>query len=234
MSEPNEWLKERMEHLREPRQWQLTGPTPAGIGDVYFVEWPDDPNGVEVYGPFPDKRTALAVRDALNGRSAPPQEPDKFRHIAALGENWDSYGAHPIAPAAIAAARNFLDWGLTGYVSVVPSSDSGVQLEWHYSGADIEVRFAPDGSVSAFAENAGEGSAPPSEPESIEAIRSDEAVRDAFVECYTLQGIVAVNGMNVTPEQIADWDRVESALIRAILARAGVGSAPRETPEDQT
>jgi hypothetical protein len=97
--------------------------------------------------------------------SAPPQEPDKFRHIAALGENWDSYGAHPIAPAAIAAARNFLDWGLTGYVSVVPSSDSGVQLEWHYSGADIEVKFAPDGAVSVFAENAGEGSAPRETPD---------------------------------------------------------------------
>jgi hypothetical protein len=112
-----------------------------------------------------------------------------------------------------------------------PTAYDEPPFEWHYSGADIEVRFAPDGSVSAFAENAGEGSAPPSEPESIEAIRSDEAVRDAFVECYTLQGIVAVNGMNVTPEQIADWDRVESALIRAILARAGVGSAPPSAPD---
>jgi hypothetical protein len=58
----------------------------------------------------------------------------------------------------------------------------------------------------------------PLDDEAIEAIRSDEAVRDAFVECYTLQGIISENGMNASPGMIADWDRVESALVRAILA----------------
>lgn len=61
--------------------------------------------------------------------------------------------------------------------------------------------------------------------ESIEAIRGDEAVRDAFVECYTLQGIITDNGMNVDPDQLREWDRVESALIRAILGAAR-GAAP--------
>lgn len=59
--------------------------------------------------------------------------------------------------------------------------------------------------------------------EQIETIRSNEVVRDAFVDCYTLQGIVAQNEMNVTPEQIADWDRLESTLIRAILR---LGTSP--------
>jgi hypothetical protein len=83
------------------------------------------------------------------------------------------------------------------------------------------------------------GDAPRAEPsgqEVIEEIRSDEAVRDAFVDCYTLQGIITENEMNVTPSMIQDWDRVESVLIRAILAfvpaaamRAALGSAPRGT-----
>jgi len=40
-----------------------------------------------------------------------------------------------------------------------------VQLEWHYSGVDIEVKFAPDGSVEAWAEDRGAASPSSGEPQ---------------------------------------------------------------------
>ena len=67
----------------------------------------------------------------------------------------------------------------------------------------------------------------PPDPDTIEAIRSNEAVRDAFVECYTLQSIITdERRSNVDQWAMEQWDRVESALIRAILVRSGVSEEP--------
>jgi len=54
----------------------------------------------------------------------------------------------------------------------------------------------------------------------IEAIRSDEAVRDAFVECYTLRSIMDSESKFTIAKHLEEWDRTESKLIRAILAVA--------------
>lgn len=56
-------------------------------------------------------------------------------------------------------------------------------------------------------------------PLDIETIRTDEDIRDAFVECYTLQIMISENGMNVTPDMLQEWDRIEGTLIHTILAR---------------
>jgi hypothetical protein len=63
--------------------------------------------------------------------------------LARLEPGWDTYDAQPIAPAAISAARRFLD-GLD-HPSVVPTSDGGVQVEWHVNGVDVEVLFDAGG-----------------------------------------------------------------------------------------
>lgn len=85
---------------------------------------------------------AKAVRDRrrLANRIAKVIE-DPFDALADLQPNWDSYGALPITPEAIAAARwLFRHWPTA---SVVPVATGGVQIETDA----LEVEFGPDGRV---------------------------------------------------------------------------------------
>ena len=52
-------------------------------------------------------------------------------------ENWDSYGALPTTPEAIAAIDG-MTWA--------PRNDGGVSLE----GTDLEISFGPDGKLKAI------------------------------------------------------------------------------------
>ncbi len=54
-----------------------------------------------------------------------------------LKENWDSYGASPISEAAIRCLGQF---------AVVPSSDGGIQLEYH-GNCDVEIDISPGGQI---------------------------------------------------------------------------------------
>jgi hypothetical protein len=67
--------------------------------------------------------------------------------LANLPVDWDTYGAGPIGPLPIDAAKRFLH-AITSPPSVVPSSNGGVQLEWHVHGWDIEVMFDEDGDAA--------------------------------------------------------------------------------------
>ena len=69
-------------------------------------------------------------------------ENSQFDSLLDLKAGWDSYGAKPINPSAVAAAKNFLRM-----VQVVPTNKGGVQFEWHCYGVDVEVEFGPDGRI---------------------------------------------------------------------------------------
>ncbi len=59
-------------------------------------------------------------------------------HLATLQQDWDSYGAGPPSPLALAVADAF--W-------VVPTADGGVEIELHAGGMDIEISISPAGRV---------------------------------------------------------------------------------------
>jgi hypothetical protein len=61
-----------------------------------------------------------------------------MEELAALGPDWNGYGEQAITPEAIAT----LAW-----ISAVPLSSGGIQLEWHTGQFDIEVEIGPDGSL---------------------------------------------------------------------------------------
>jgi len=67
---------------------------------------------------------------------------ETWARLAALPENWDTYGGAPIDPRAIQAAKEWL-----AAAQVVPCSDGGMQIEWHHLDADVEVTFKPDGRI---------------------------------------------------------------------------------------
>jgi hypothetical protein len=70
------------------------------------------------------------------------------RAIAALLKmpaGWDSYGAKPIDRHRAAAALYVVWMSIASGApppAIVPTSDGGIQLEWHRCGVDLEVRTA--------------------------------------------------------------------------------------------
>jgi hypothetical protein len=87
---------------------------------------------------------------------------EALEQLSNLRDNWDSYGARPIKDDTIFTALD-LAYRILSHDAdapiVVPTSDSGVQLEWSDNGYELEVRVRPNGDVSAFRfdEAAGEG-----------------------------------------------------------------------------
>jgi len=66
----------------------------------------------------------------------------KLDSFLSLKKDWDSYGASPIDPKAVAAAKRFLS-----ACQPVPTNDGGVQLEWHLMGQEIEIVFNAKGEI---------------------------------------------------------------------------------------
>jgi hypothetical protein len=79
---------------------------------------------------------------------------ERLEKIAQLDRDWDSYGAAPIAPRAVAAGRKLImdvadqlgaDFGGKSLpFTVAPLVDGGVQVEWRGPTREIEVEIGPD------------------------------------------------------------------------------------------
>jgi hypothetical protein len=81
----------------------------------------------------------------------------KLDELKNLPEDWDSYGADPISPNAIAKAKSIITsvmiafGGIIGNVvqltDVIPIADGGVQLEWVGPHAELEIEISPNGNI---------------------------------------------------------------------------------------
>lgn len=77
----------------------------------------------------------------------------QLQELLQLGRNWDSYGGCPIEPKAVEVALRIAGDVLSAEASpptVVPTSQGGVQLEWHANGIDLEIAVSPSGAVNAY------------------------------------------------------------------------------------
>lgn len=73
--------------------------------------------------------------------------------LAALPAGWDSYAAPPIDPGCVIRAVQVLVEAMehdTPAPSVVPTSQGGIQFEWHTGGVDFEIEVEPSNLVSAY------------------------------------------------------------------------------------
>lgn len=71
----------------------------------------------------------------------------RVSELTALREDWDTYGARPVTAAAAINVVQFLHdhaYSDLSRPSVVPTSDGGIQLEWHRGGVDLEIAFSDD------------------------------------------------------------------------------------------
>lgn len=66
----------------------------------------------------------------------------RLNELSKLKKNWDTYNAHPISKKSLKNARSVLDDLLdkdTPIPAIAPTSDGGVQIEWHYNGIVLEI-----------------------------------------------------------------------------------------------
>jgi hypothetical protein len=114
------------------------------------LEDPDTSPGLAL-ATFADLTGTLAFGEPIRA------EIKRLDELAQLGANWDSYGAHPISPDALAMAylvlattSAHLGYRVGSKVRpdvIVPVADGGVQLEWRGPGGLIEVSVGPDESL---------------------------------------------------------------------------------------
>ena len=76
-----------------------------------------------------------------------------FANLVTLNDNWDGEGARRIDPTtinrALAAMEEVLPHDASA-PSIVPLQNSGLQVEWHRNGKDVEIEFDPTGSVTFY------------------------------------------------------------------------------------
>jgi len=72
-----------------------------------------------------------------------------FTDLAALPENWDSYGAAKVSKAAISRAREIAAlYPDIGKPDVSPTPNGGVTLEWESGARELYITISEDGPVS--------------------------------------------------------------------------------------
>ena len=137
----------------EPRRWLTEPETTTGVGPLLG----EPLSGIStVLPPRPVRVTAAGGKAALTVSWEGP-EPFWLRptlevlaELLALPRDWDSYGARPVAQAAVGAAVSLLRDVMPAAApapQVVPTSAGGVQLEWHLGGIDLEVSVRPSGEA---------------------------------------------------------------------------------------
>lgn len=76
-----------------------------------------------------------------------------FANLATLSDNWDGSGAARINRATINRALRAIEQLLPQDApapSIVPISDSGLQIEWHRHHRDLEIEFSPTGAIEFY------------------------------------------------------------------------------------
>ena len=85
-----------------------------------------------------------------------PAVRQRLQEISELGDDWDGYGSPAPSTRALVdsldALRRFMP-RTAAAPAVAPTTDGGVQFEWHQGGWDIEVEVPPGGTAVAWGEN---------------------------------------------------------------------------------
>jgi len=97
---------------------------------------------------------------------------DRISGLAALKENWDSYGGLPVAPQAISMIRVVLsnldiEDMPRPHVAAIP--DGGVGLHWRVADRDLEVEVEPNGDIHFLKTSVG------TEPNSVDVHSWEDA-----------------------------------------------------------
>ena len=105
---------------------------------------------------------------------------DRLVEFTTMPEGWDSYGGKAVKWDAGMFALNVLTQVMlprTPLPQLVPSSDGGVQIEWHEKGIDLEVHITAPYVSELWYEDHASNNAPISKPLSDDLSDLQTAVR---------------------------------------------------------
>lgn len=136
-----------------PSAWSTTADAPYRAATAHWsrttAAWPRRTSYVLRAG----SQETLAVKLEGVGPSWLGRVAQRIGELLRLGSSWDSYGALPISPAEAATALEILlrtADSRTPEPQIVPTSEGGLQLEWHERGIDIEVAPRADRRVGVY------------------------------------------------------------------------------------
>ena len=84
----------------------------------------------------------------------------RLRELIAMAPGWDGHAGRAPELAYISQAIAFLARVMgpgTAPPAMVPTSDGGLQLEWHRSGLDVEILFSPEEDPILYVHERGTG-----------------------------------------------------------------------------
>jgi len=76
-----------------------------------------------------------------------------FANLTTLTQGWDGATANRIDRPTINRALSAIEQMLPSQApppSVVPIPNSGLQIEWHRNGRDLEIEFSPEGGIEFY------------------------------------------------------------------------------------
>ncbi len=125
----------------------------AIVSPKFYTEQPPDfaPTLVER-----ESAKRLTLRLRINNSWTIPQwfskSVEQLKDLLKLAPGWDGYGAEPISRVAFHNAVRFLATfpSLIPPPQIVPTSEGGIQLEWHKQPVNVEIEFSPDDSIRAY------------------------------------------------------------------------------------
>lgn len=128
----------------------------------------------------------------LLSRSALSSAPDernaaidaRLKSLAALRDDWDSYGAKAPDVRAMERARQVCVV-LAFAPSLVPTTSGGVQLEWHRDGLDIEIDIPAEGATEFYLE--GRSALPSEDSQRLDFLETSHRGME-YVTCDDEQG----------------------------------------------
>ena len=90
--------------------------------------------------------------------SLPPNLEKRFQLLAALPPDWNSYGAGPLSPTALTAARAIVSTGMTMDLPqphISPAAGGSVEIEWDTNHAELLIDVDPHyGTTYLFTDTA--------------------------------------------------------------------------------
>lgn len=104
-------------------------------------------------GTLPNGQVAMTAEPLGLHSSAADRARDRISYLGTLPQDWNTYDSPPIAKLAIQAAHCLLEAGCiqgAPVPQIVPTSDGGIQFEWHLTGRRLEIDIDEEGAMAYF------------------------------------------------------------------------------------
>lgn len=91
---------------------------------------------------------------ATTGTTLPGATRERLLLLSRLEQDWDSYGALPVSPRAIAASGTLISRVIAragegaAPHEIMPIADGGISLEWRYPTIELGINACPEGGWS--------------------------------------------------------------------------------------